>query len=263
MSLAVVTGAANGMGRACVDRLLDDGWTVVAVDLQEPTIDRTIGAACDIADPEAVAQLATQVQELGPLGALVHAAGISPTMAAASPHLRSRPPRHAAPSSTPSPHWWSPEPPPSASRRVLPTRSPSWALSQTWRRSSKRRWPTGSSTRSRPGSPTADWPTAGRSEASSGPPLEPRSPGEPTADESISLSPGMIDTGMGRQELDAQPMMQVMLDATPLQRLGRPEEIAGVVAFLISDVAPFLTGTDLLVDGGCLEGLRGLAAGFA
>ena len=79
----------------------------------------------------------------------------------------------------------------------------------------------------------------------------------------ISLSPGMIDTGMGRQELDAQPMMQVMLDATPLQRLGRPDEIAGVVAFLISDVAPFLTGTDLLVDGGCLEGLRGLAAGLA
>ena len=79
----------------------------------------------------------------------------------------------------------------------------------------------------------------------------------------ISLSPGMIDTGMGRQELDAQPMMQVMLDATPLQRLGRPEEIAGVVAFLISDVAPFLTGTDLLVDGGCLEGLRGLAADLA
>ena len=73
----------------------------------------------------------------------------------------------------------------------------------------------------------------------------------------------MIDTGMGRQELDAQPMMQVMLDATPLQRLGRPEEIAAVVAFLISDAAPFLTGTDLLVDGGCLEGLRGLAAGLA
>ena len=39
MSLAVVTGAANGMGRACVERLLGDGWTVVAVDLREPTID--------------------------------------------------------------------------------------------------------------------------------------------------------------------------------------------------------------------------------
>ncbi len=78
-----------------------------------------------------------------------------------------------------------------------------------------------------------------------------------------SVSPGIIDTGMGRQEFDAQPIMQVMLDNTPAGRLGRPEEIAAVVGFLTSDAASFVTGIDVLVDGGCLEGLRALAKGTA
>jgi NAD(P)-dependent dehydrogenase (short-subunit alcohol dehydrogenase family) len=77
------------------------------------------------------------------------------------------------------------------------------------------------------------------------------------------VSPGIIDTGMGRQEFDAQPVMQVMLDNTPAGRLGRPEEIAAVVAFLVSDDASFVTGIDILADGGCQEGMRTLAAGGA
>jgi NAD(P)-dependent dehydrogenase (short-subunit alcohol dehydrogenase family) len=74
-----------------------------------------------------------------------------------------------------------------------------------------------------------------------------------------SISPGMIDTPQGRQEAAAQPLMKVLLDHTPLRREGRPEEIAAVVAFLLSDEASFLTGTDVLVDGGVVAALSGAA----
>jgi NAD(P)-dependent dehydrogenase (short-subunit alcohol dehydrogenase family) len=71
----------------------------------------------------------------------------------------------------------------------------------------------------------------------------------------------MIDTPMNAREFEEQPMMQLMLDHTPLHRLGRPEELAAVAAFLVSDAASFVSGVDLLVDGGMLEGFRTLMAG--
>ena len=54
-------------------------------------------------------------------------------------------------------------------------------------------------------------------------------------------------------------MMRVMLDNTPLGRLGQPDEVAALVAFLVSDEASFISGVDILIDGGALEGLRTLA----
>ena len=80
MTVAVVTGAASGMGRACVERVRSLVDVVVAADLEAPDIDGTIGAACDVADPAAVTALVAQVRDLGPFRALAHAAGISPTM---------------------------------------------------------------------------------------------------------------------------------------------------------------------------------------
>jgi NAD(P)-dependent dehydrogenase (short-subunit alcohol dehydrogenase family) len=65
-----------------------------------------------------------------------------------------------------------------------------------------------------------------------------------------SVSPGMIDTPMGRQEADAQPMMAVLLDGTPMARLGSDDDLVSAVSFLLSDQASFVTGVDLLVDGG-------------
>lgn len=262
MSLAIVTGAANGMGRACVGRLLDDGWTVVAVDLQEPSIDGAIGAACDVTDPDAVARLVTRVRELGPFGALVHAAGISPTMAsprrifevdlvgtelvldaftplvvtgsAAVCFASSAAHQIALMGDQPELDALVEQPMAEGFLDEVEARFTDSGLAYGWAKRGVVRAAARAAT---------TWGAHGG--------------------RVLSLSPGMIDTGMGRRELEAQPMMQVMLDATPLQRLGRPEEIAAVVAFVVSDAAPFLTGTDLLVDGGCLEGLRGLAKGRA
>lgn len=71
-----------------------------------------------------------------------------------------------------------------------------------------------------------------------------------------SVSPGSIDTPMGQQELAGQPMMREMLVSTPIDRLGTADEVAAAVEFLLSDAASYITGTDLLVDGGVTALLR-------
>jgi NAD(P)-dependent dehydrogenase (short-subunit alcohol dehydrogenase family) len=67
-----------------------------------------------------------------------------------------------------------------------------------------------------------------------------------------SVSPGIIATPMGRQELDGPSgtFMRAMVDASGTGRLGTPADIADAVAYLLSSQSSFITGTDLLVDGG-------------
>jgi NAD(P)-dependent dehydrogenase (short-subunit alcohol dehydrogenase family) len=75
----------------------------------------------------------------------------------------------------------------------------------------------------------------------------------------VSVSPGMIATGMGHQESAAQPAMAQMLEDSPVPRLGTPAEIAEAVAWLAGSGASFVTGTDLLVDGGVAATMSGWA----
>jgi NAD(P)-dependent dehydrogenase (short-subunit alcohol dehydrogenase family) len=66
----------------------------------------------------------------------------------------------------------------------------------------------------------------------------------------VSLSPGLIATPMGALEFENQPMKYDLLEKTPLRREGTMLEIADAIDFLASDRASFISGTDLLVDGG-------------
>lgn len=73
----------------------------------------------------------------------------------------------------------------------------------------------------------------------------------------LSLSPGVIDTDMGAQEMAAHTeAMTAIVAATPVAgRQGRPQEIAAVAAFLCSPGASFMSGSDVLVDGGSTQQL--------
>jgi NAD(P)-dependent dehydrogenase (short-subunit alcohol dehydrogenase family) len=66
-----------------------------------------------------------------------------------------------------------------------------------------------------------------------------------------AVAPGSVDTAMLHGGLSEQAL-RAILEATPLRRLGTPQEMAGVVAFLASDHAAFVTGTVLNASGGWL-----------
>ena len=64
------------------------------------------------------------------------------------------------------------------------------------------------------------------------------------------MSPGLIATPMGALEFKNAPRKTELLDRTPLNREGTMLEMADIVDFLASDRASFITGTDILADGG-------------
>lgn len=71
-----------------------------------------------------------------------------------------------------------------------------------------------------------------------------------------SVSPGIIVTPLAYDEFEAAgDAYQAMIDASPARRVGTSEEIAAAAAFLLGDEASFVTGTDLLVDGGVIASI--------
>jgi len=259
MTVAVVTGAASGMGRECVESLRALEGVLVAVDLEAPSIEGTVGVACDVSDPAAVLALAARVRELGPFRALVHAAGISPTMADARRVFEVDllgtqlvldafeaivvPGSAAVCFSS------------SAAYQIAPfVNVDQDALIDD---------PLAPDFLARAASAVAD---SGLAYS-----LAKRGVIRAVARAAVrwgrqggrvnSVAPGLIDTPMGRREMERQPIMKEMLAQTPLGREGAPKEVADVVAYLVSDSASFVSGIDVLVDGAMIQGMNSPATG--
>jgi NAD(P)-dependent dehydrogenase (short-subunit alcohol dehydrogenase family) len=65
-----------------------------------------------------------------------------------------------------------------------------------------------------------------------------------------SISPGFIESGATRAELEDSDFGRVMRERTLLGRFGQPEDVANVALFLASDESAYVTGIDIVVDGG-------------
>jgi NAD(P)-dependent dehydrogenase (short-subunit alcohol dehydrogenase family) len=258
--IAIITGAAGGMGRAIATAFAEAGRPLLLADLRREPLDEMALAlgekvpvdivSGDISITDYAAKL---LAALGgrPISVLAHAAGVSPSMADgqrifdinfnATRRLVESLLPHMAPGGVavliasnsgqiiarPLFDW--------AVKRMIAGKRP--LLGSLMLRSARTAYPL--SKRAVQLYAQAMSPAFGKAGA-----------------RIVSLSPGIIDTEMGRLENEAGPEMQRMIDITPLGRSGKAEEIASVVSFLASSHASYISGTDILVDGGTIAGIE-------
>lgn len=73
-----------------------------------------------------------------------------------------------------------------------------------------------------------------------------------------AISPGIVVTPLAQHELNSEigDGYRAMIAASPSKRMAPPEEIAEAAAFLLGPTAGFITGSDLLIDGGVIAAMR-------
>ncbi len=227
----LVTGAAGGIGAAVVERLVAEGALVAAADLEPPSDGRAaIALAADVTDEEAAERLVAETTEgLGGLDALVLTAGI---------------------------HWVGPthEMPVEAFDRVLAVSVRGTFLClraalPTLVEQRAGRIVTFGSTAALVGAPGLTAYSAAKAAVLN----ITRSIAAEYARGGIRancLCPGATDTPLLRRLQADRPDPEAFARAHPIGRYAEPAEIAGAVAYLLSDDASFFVGSAVVADGG-------------
>ena len=71
-----------------------------------------------------------------------------------------------------------------------------------------------------------------------------------------NVAPGAIATPINKALLEDKPKLNALLANIPLGRLGTPDDVAGLVAFLCSEDAAYITGSTFVIDGGLMRNYR-------
>ena len=233
MTAAVVVGGASGIGRACAELLVDRGWRVAVLDLRAPdTAPSGVEAVfeVDVRDHEAVDEALNEAEaRVGELTGAVHAAGT----ARVTPLLEIEPKE-----------W----------KLVLDVNlTGAWnVLGAVTRRFADR----GGGAFVAVSSVDATRPVAGLAHyCASKAGLESlvRVAALELGGAGIrvnTVAPGVVATPLMGPVLDRPDVRDDFLEHIPLGRIADPEEIASVVAFLLSDDARYVTGHTLVADGG-------------
>jgi glucose 1-dehydrogenase len=71
-----------------------------------------------------------------------------------------------------------------------------------------------------------------------------------------NVAPGAIATPINKSLLANKEQLEALLKNIPLARMGTPDDVAGLVAFLVSDDASYISGSTFVVDGGLMRNYR-------